>query len=1357
MRLEKKAVFGIMLTLLLTNMFTFAFNIQPAKAGPRTWTVDDDRVQCPDADFTEIQDAVSVATAGDTILVYQGSYTENVVVNKDHLTITSTNGAAFTVVDVRDSGDHAFVVSMNNVTISGFTIKSSPHSGVVLSNAKHCNVSYNIFSQCSHGISLHDSSSNKIVHNSASQVATGISLLDASDDNTLTDNNLLNNNYGIFLYRFYSTRGPRGNILSQNIANLNLYYGIYLDNANGNTISENSFNSNKVHGVYLLSSSGNTITNNHVSNNNDGVCLTGPVPADSYSSSNNNILTCNTISNNTYYGIGLNAYSRNNTINKNTIVTNGRGIEFYNNASNNVIYLNNFIGNVQNAYCYPTLTNSWNTQERLTYTYNGKTYTNYLGNYWDDYTGNDVDKDGIGDAPHSIDGDKDNYPLVKPWENYFLPKYNITKSFCAPSGTQPNGLAWDGENLWMSSYMLNGGIYKLNPTDGSVLNRYTPPVAQYDGYGGLTYDGSYLWQADAYGGGIYKLNPSDCSVVSSIPSPDKYPSDLAWDGSFIWVCGYPSQKIYKISPTDGSIISEFNVPQGTGQAQTAGFSYDGAYLWLSGSSDIFKLNLFDCKVIGSFPAPCSRPDGLAWDGRYLWCASFDQGIIYQIDVGIPVPPVPDFSITASPTSLTIQQGSSGSSTITITSINGFNQPVQLTKSGAPSGVTATLNPQQVTPPAGGSKTCTLTVSVDATATPGSYPLTVTGTSGALSHNVRISLEITAAPPPEWTFAVITDLHIGRGYEEGTATFRHVSNYNDQDYYLTDRLQNVVKWIRDNAVAYNIKFVVITGDITEDGTQVEMHRANMTLAGLGNIPYFPVIGNHDLNNGGTSNFENEFNDAFFVAQCAKLDVTWENNRTNEVEAHLQNYAFRYKEKNFVFLDCVDRKAPWTAKLYASTLNVLTEFVDEGKPTILFSHHPMIQSYEAAFDKSEMDDLASAILGTKTLANFAGHIHGYFDQTKWFFDEHSFDSKRDAIQLWHGIEEYSSTPTFFNANGDYRDEGYETPGNIPVITTEAMMVGSNEPTPTEKGVIRLATVTGDTITSSEKGVFQSLNPHIICAVRSVPCLTGTYVYFQVYAFTKMFNTGRAIEYRLYIDGQLDDRIKYSSAIELKDFTAFLKYDTSHEVILTVTGYAPDGSQVVESIRRNVIVGKLSVILKCPVNIVVVDPIGRSISAESNEIPNATYVEADPDRDGNIEKFIEILAPIDGNYVIKLNGTDSGLYSMSAQFATSEDVLSFNATEIPVSLGAIHEFTIDWAALSQGDDGVTVNVDSNGDGTFEKIFIAGSELTRDEFMQHVFPVEAFPMWIAGVAFAAVAIVTITIAVFWRKRKQPSIKKPS
>jgi len=56
----------------------------------------------------------------------------------------------------------------------------------------------------------------------------------------------------------------------------------------------------------------------------------------------------------------------------------------------------------------------------MTYTYNGNIYTNYLGNYWDDYNGSDDDNDGIGDAPYYIDEDNnDTYPLMQPWENYF--------------------------------------------------------------------------------------------------------------------------------------------------------------------------------------------------------------------------------------------------------------------------------------------------------------------------------------------------------------------------------------------------------------------------------------------------------------------------------------------------------------------------------------------------------------------------------------------------------------------------------------------------------------------------------------------------------------------------------------------------------------------------------------------------------------------------------------------------------------------------------------------------------------------------------------------------------------------------
>jgi hypothetical protein len=53
-----------------------------------------------------------------------------------------------------------------------------------------------------------------------------------------------------------------------------------------------------------------------------------------------------------------------------------------------------------------------------------------------------------------------------------------------------------------------------------------------------------------------------------------------------------------------------------------------------------KLDPTDLSVVSSFLAPCSRPESLAWDGKYLWCASFDEGMIYQIDIGLSAPSAP---------------------------------------------------------------------------------------------------------------------------------------------------------------------------------------------------------------------------------------------------------------------------------------------------------------------------------------------------------------------------------------------------------------------------------------------------------------------------------------------------------------------------------------------------------------------------------------------------------------------------------------------------------------------------------------------------------------------------------------------
>jgi len=108
----------------------------------------------------------------------------------------------------------------------------------------------------------------------------------------------------------------------------------------------------------------------------------------------------------------------------------------------------------------------------------------------------------------------------------------------------------------------------------------------------------------------------------------------------------------------------------------------------------------------------------------------------------------DFSISASPTSLPLNQGDTGSSTITVTSTSPFASPTSLAWSWvgtAPTdGVTPSLSPTTVTPTSGGSKTSTLTITTTSTATTGTFTIMVTGTCYQLSHNVNITLTITSA-------------------------------------------------------------------------------------------------------------------------------------------------------------------------------------------------------------------------------------------------------------------------------------------------------------------------------------------------------------------------------------------------------------------------------------------------------------------------------------------------------------------------------------------------------------------------------------------------------------------------------------
>ncbi len=110
---------------------------------------------------------------------------------------------------------------------------------------------------------------------------------------------------------------------------------------------------------------------------------------------------------------------------------------------------------------------------------------------------------------------------------------------------------------------------------------------------------------------------------------------------------------------------------------------------------------------------------------------------------------PGFSVSASPSSVSVVQGSTGASTITSSVFGGFDSAVTLSASGLPSGVTAAFSPSSIT----GTGTSTLTFTATTTASTGTFSVTVTGTSGSTVESTTISLTVTAPVTGSFTISV----------------------------------------------------------------------------------------------------------------------------------------------------------------------------------------------------------------------------------------------------------------------------------------------------------------------------------------------------------------------------------------------------------------------------------------------------------------------------------------------------------------------------------------------------------------------------------------------------------------------------
>ena len=116
-------------------------------------------------------------------------------------------------------------------------------------------------------------------------------------------------------------------------------------------------------------------------------------------------------------------------------------------------------------------------------------------------------------------------------------------------------------------------------------------------------------------------------------------------------------------------------------------------------------------------------------GTFDWSTNIASFVFDSCSAG------PSFSLTADPNTLTIAQGSPGTSTITVVPADGFTDSVSLSATGMPTGVTAKFKPVST------ASTSTLTLTAGANATSGTSTITITGVSGSITQTTTVNLTV----------------------------------------------------------------------------------------------------------------------------------------------------------------------------------------------------------------------------------------------------------------------------------------------------------------------------------------------------------------------------------------------------------------------------------------------------------------------------------------------------------------------------------------------------------------------------------------------------------------------------------------
>jgi len=308
--------------------------------------------------YNSIQSAINNASSGDIIYVFDGTYEENLFIDKSIQLIGESN----VILDGIENHNAMYVIA-SNILVSNFTIKDGAESGIFVDGnlgghnltVKNCIITDN----GEEGVLLYNTYGNTFLNCSIYENPVGIKGENSHNDSIIGS-------------EIYSSD-----------------WGVVFDNCADSVVEGSLFHTNENKSINISYSDGISVRNcglydsfcgirmrNSVNTTLEGCIISGNIVGIRIDGSSNNTVTNCNILGNTGYGIYASTF----------------GVP----SLDNLIHHNNIMGNGENAY--DECGNIWNTS---------------VGNYWDDYAGSDADGDGMGDTAYSIyGGGVDNHPLM---------------------------------------------------------------------------------------------------------------------------------------------------------------------------------------------------------------------------------------------------------------------------------------------------------------------------------------------------------------------------------------------------------------------------------------------------------------------------------------------------------------------------------------------------------------------------------------------------------------------------------------------------------------------------------------------------------------------------------------------------------------------------------------------------------------------------------------------------------------------------------------------------------------------------------------------------------------------------------